>query len=716
VVIDVSGGKVNLRLAQEGEVGISGDQSLKGSVVTCQIVQIVPGRGLKVRLMTSEGRRIWGLVHLTDISDSWTADPLVAYRVNQVVKAFVLDDPTEVKAKDEAQGQLLIHLSLRPSRVSKALPGPNPEILSVGSLTVGQVVKGFVKVTNTKGCWISLSRDVVARVLIKNLSDGFVQNPEKQFPPGKLVVGRVTDVSDGKVDVSLRTSTLTGSTVRGGLAFKDLKEGQIVKGTVTSLRPFGVFIRLLDSNVSGLCHISNVADTNTTAEDLNKHYKEGDLVRAKIIGLEPDKKRVSFGLKSSLLAGAIELDEDGEQEEEKFPEEAEDEGDYDEGDEGEDEEEEGELGVAEDDDDEPLPSVNVAEDDVPPLPIFSFATTPSTTTAAMEEEEEEEEESDEEDEEENGGAEKVNAKSSRRAKASAKKRAETQLNQKEEQLLDPSRAPESAEDFKRLLASSPDSSYLWIKLMAFHVGITELDKARAVAEQALKTINFREQQEKWNVWIALMNLENLYGTSDSLKQVFDRAKERNDSKKITMELCKMFEASEKFTLAEEAFEAALKSYGTSAKVWYNYALFFYRRKDLEKARAILPRALERLAKYKHLKLIRKMAQAEYTLGTTERGRTIMEGVMSSYPKRVDLWSTYLDMEIKAGTAAGFPESAKATVRRLFERTVHLDLKPRKMKFFFKRYLVFEKEHGDAGSQHHVKALAQSYVDKVNKAT
>jgi rRNA biogenesis protein RRP5 len=252
--------------------------------------------------------------------------------------------------------------------------------------------------------------------------------------------------------------------------------------------------------------------------------------------------------------------------------------------------------------------------------------------------------------------------------------------------------------------------------MAFHVGITELEKARSVAEQALNTINYREQQEKWNVWIALMNLENLYGTAESLKKVFDRAKERNDAKKITMELCKMFEASEKLPLAEEAFEAALKHFGQSGKVWYNYALFYYRRKDLDKARAILPRALERLVKRKHLKLIRKMAQAEYTLGTPERGRTIMEGVMSSYPKRVDLWSTYLDMEIKAGKAASFPANVLAIVRRLFERIVYLDLKPRKMKFFFKRYLSFEKEQGDASSQHHVKELAQSYVDKVIKAT
>ena len=35
---------------------------------------------------------------------------------------------------------------------------------------------------------------------------------------------------------------------------------------------------------------------------------------------------------------------------------------------------------------------------------------------------------------------------------------------------------------------------------------------RAIAKRALQTINTREEQEKLNVWIALLNFENLHGT------------------------------------------------------------------------------------------------------------------------------------------------------------------------------------------------------------
>lgn len=39
---------------------------------------------------------------------------------------------------------------------------------------------------------------------------------------------------------------------------------------------------------------------------------------------------------------------------------------------------------------------------------------------------------------------------------------------------------------------------------------------------------------------------------------------------------------------------------------------------------------------------------EYKHGEPERGRTIFEGIISNYPKRVDLWNVYLDQEIKIG--------------------------------------------------------------------
>lgn len=41
---------------------------------------------------------------------------------------------------------------------------------------------------------------------------------------------------------------------------------------------------------------------------------------------------------------------------------------------------------------------------------------------------------------------------------------------------------------------------------------TEIEKARSVARRALQTMSYRSEGERLNVWIALLNLENMYGT------------------------------------------------------------------------------------------------------------------------------------------------------------------------------------------------------------
>ena len=47
---------------------------------------------------------------------------------------------------------------------------------------------------------------------------------------------------------------------------------------------------------------------------------------------------------------------------------------------------------------------------------------------------------------------------------------------------------------------------------------------------------------------------------------------------------------------------------------------------------------------------------------------------------------------------------------LFERATHLALPPKKMKFLFRRYLDYEKAHGDAAGVERVRGAARAYVE------
>jgi len=131
------------------------------------------------------------------------------------------------------------------------------------------------------------------------------------------------------------------------------------------------------------------------------------------------------------------------------------------------------------------------------------------------------------------------------------------------------KTPESNADFERLLLGSPNSSYLWIQYMSFQLPLSEVDKARDIARRAIRTINFREEQEKLNVWIALLNLENVYGTDESLDTIFKEAARANDSKTIHLRLASIFDQSDKVEVRISLFfegachsQSATESRGT----------------------------------------------------------------------------------------------------------------------------------------------------------
>lgn len=59
----------------------------------------------------------------------------------------------------------------------------------------------------------------------------------------------------------------------------------------------------------------------------------------------------------------------------------------------------------------------------------------------------------------------------------------------------------------------------------------------------------------------------------------------------------------------------------------------------------------------------RFAQNEFEHGSVERGRSVFEGLMASYPKRLDLWNVYVDKEIKAGDVRAARNLLERLVRR-----------------------------------------------------
>ncbi|CAI7925493.1 unnamed protein product [Closterium sp. NIES-54] len=377
-----------------------------------------------------------------------------------------------------------------------------------------------------------------------------------------------------------------------------------------------------------------------------------------------------------------EEDEDEEEEEGEEEMEVDEEDDRDEEKEGVD----GDGGDAEEQD----------EEEVAPLPVAVRGAGLVGRRRLPAEESDEEEGVEEESEE-------MKKQRKKRAKKREKEARERAIQEAEQRRVRGQQAPETEAEFEQLLLASPNSSFLWIKFMAFLLSLSEIDKARAVAERALKSISYREEGEKLNIWVAYLNLENMHGNppKEAVLALFQRGLAYTDPKKLHVALLGVFERSQQHDMADTLLHSMAKKFSTSAKVWLRYIQNQLSRGLEEGARKLLERALTVLPQRKHIKVISQAALMEYRIGSQERGRTLFENILRNFPKRTDLWITYIDQEVRMGDMAA--------VRRLFERVVSLDLPPKKMKSLLKKYLDLETAHGTQEHVAHVKARAVEYV-------
>jgi rRNA biogenesis protein RRP5 len=145
-------------------------------------------------------------------------------------------------------------------------------------------------------------------------------------------------------------------------------------------------------------------------------------------------------------------------------------------------------------------------------------------------------------------------------------------------------------------------------------------------------------------------------------------------------------------------------YKKSKKVWIQYHQFKLRTGDADAAKAQLSRSLQSLSRHKHVEVISKYAMSEFDFGSAERGRNVFEELLTTYPKRTDLWHLYVDKEVKLGNVA--------QARQLFERMITAKASARNMKAVFKKYLAFETSHGTEQTVEEVKQKARDYVSSM----
>lgn len=96
------------------------------------------------------------------------------------------------------------------------------------------------------------------------------------------------------------------------------------------------------------------------------------------------------------------------------------------------------------------------------------------------------------------------------------------------------------------------------------------------------------------MWVAWMNLENLYGSQQLLLKVFDSALEQNEPVKVYKKLVTIYVQSDKQDLADKLYQIMTKKFGNNLWVWSDYGTFLMKQQRHIQARALLQRALKTL--------------------------------------------------------------------------------------------------------------------------
>ncbi|MEZ9237341.1 MULTISPECIES: 30S ribosomal protein S1 [Shewanella] len=154
------------------------------------------------------------------------------------------------------------------------------------------------RVTNLTdyGCFVEIEEGVEGLVHVSEM-DWTNKNihPSKVVNLGDEVEVLVLDIDEERRRISLglkqcKTNPWDDFATR-------FNKGDKVSGKIKSITDFGIFIGL-DGGIDGLVHLSDIS-WNGTGEDAVSEYKKGDEIHAVVLSVDPERERISLGVKQT---------------------------------------------------------------------------------------------------------------------------------------------------------------------------------------------------------------------------------------------------------------------------------------------------------------------------------------------------------------------------------------------------------------------------------
>ena len=159
----------------------------------------------------------------------------------------------------------------------------------LSKLKIGDVIKGTVTGVVDFGVFVKFG-DLEGLVHISELAWQRIDNPKDIVKVGQEVEAKVIAIDKGRVSLSIKQ--LQADPWQDSV--KKYQIGQVVKGTITKVMPFGVFVEL-DKDIQGLAHLLELS--HDAVKNPDELVKVGEEKEFKIISIEPGEHRLGLSLK-----------------------------------------------------------------------------------------------------------------------------------------------------------------------------------------------------------------------------------------------------------------------------------------------------------------------------------------------------------------------------------------------------------------------------------
>ncbi len=219
-----------------------------------------------------------GLLHITDMSWGRLTHPRDLVNVGDEIQVKVLKFDKDKQRVSLGFKQLT----------------PDPWLDATERYPIGAQVRGRVLSVTDYGAFIELEQGIEGLVHVSEMTwSKRMKHPSKLVKPGDEVDTIILSVNPNDRRISLGMKQLQEN------PWEQLEDkyptGAIIEGRVRNLTDFGAFIEIEDG-IDGLVHVSNLSWTKRIKHP-SEVLKKGEKVRAIVLGVEPENRRLSLGVK-----------------------------------------------------------------------------------------------------------------------------------------------------------------------------------------------------------------------------------------------------------------------------------------------------------------------------------------------------------------------------------------------------------------------------------